>query len=188
MTAELGYDTTNLRALQDELRHLNAAAFAEGLLGDVPKPRTEAADAAPPEPSKASRRRGKAAARRLLDLAGRVEDDDSPDVPGTRFTEAGVVRLLAHLRRRRGRGGAWPRFLARIGRSLARPVSFGQHVVAGVALARLQIVCRQLLEIERHGLAHLTARRAVRRGRVAEASALMLGATTPPPLGQGKPS
>lgn len=179
MDSEPGYDTTNLHALQDELRRLNATALAEGLLGKGPRPAEAATE--PAAPSKASQKRGKAAARRLLAIGGRLEGDDSPAVPGTEFTEAGVVRLIAFLRRRRGRAGAWSRFLARVQRALGRPVSLGQLVVAGVSLTRVQVVYRQICEVEAHGLAQLTARRVLRRGRVAAASALMLGGAVSAP-------
>ena len=169
------YDPAGLRALQNELRRLNAAAHADRLFDDGTSVKRAVPDDAAPKPPKGARKRGKAAARRLLDLAGRHEDDDSPDVPGTRFTEAGVVRLLARLRRRRESDGAWPRFLDRVQRALGRPVPNGEHLVAGVGLARLQVACRQILEIEAHGLAHLAARRAIRRGRIMQTSALTLG-------------
>ena len=81
MDTEQVYDTTNLHVLQDELRRLNAAAFAEGMLGRGPRPAEAAAE--PAVPSKASQKRGKAAARRLLTIAGRHEGDDSPAVGST---------------------------------------------------------------------------------------------------------
>ena len=184
MSAEHGYDTSNLRALQDEVRRLNEAALESGLFSTPAPPRggrsravsDGAAETSETPPRKAAgRSRGKGAARRLRAIAGRTDDDDSPDVAGTTFTEAGVVRLLSRLRRRRKQAGPWTRFLVRMERALSRPVALGQHTIAGISLARLQVVSSQLEQIEARGLAYLEALRAARRGRLSQTGTLMLG-------------
>ncbi len=123
-----------------------------------------------------SARNGKAGARRLLTMLRRLDGDDSPPVPGTDFTEAGVVRLLAHLRNPGNRAPA--RYLQRLRRYLARPVQFGLRVSAGVSVERLQWVARYLKDIEAYGLAHVQSVKAARQGRQAP---------PPPPSGQRKP-
>lgn len=100
-------------------------------------------------------------------MLGGAETDASPLVPGTDFTEDGVVRLLAHLRKPRNRRY---RFLQRMRRFLTRPVAAGTHTSAGVSVERLQVVSRQLLEIEAHGWNRFQATRAARRGRQAIAA------------------
>ena len=196
MSAEPGYDTSNLRALQEEVRRLNEAALESGLFSTPASAgvgrRRATGDGAPgtsqnPPRKKAERNRGKGAARRLRSVAGRTEGDDSPEVPGTTFTEAGVVRLLSQLRRRRKRPGPWTRFLVRMERALSRPVPLGQHTIAGISLARLQVVSSQLEQIEARGLAYLEARRAARRGRLSQTGTLMLGGR-PPVAESGSPT
>ena len=161
-----GYDTSNLQALRQELRRLNIAAIETRLLpplgGRHQRPSVSAAsEAARP----ASTRNGKAGAKRLLSMLRRSEGDDSPPVPGTDFTEAGVVRLLAHLRHAGNKKPA--RYLQRLRRYLARPVQFGMRVSAGVSVERLQWVSRYLRDIEAYGLDHVRMVTAARRGRQA---------------------
>lgn len=193
------YDTTTFHALQDELKALNESAIADGLVAPrdgriaMPKrpvrqrarratprqgastPQTTAASV-PAKRRKGGPDRGKAAAKRLLALLVRGADDKSPAVPGTRFTEAGVARLLARLRRKRsGRIGAWLRFLQRVERYLSLPVSSGVHTIDGVGLERLQVFSRQLDDIARIGWAQFQEIRTVkRRGRLARAGNLPL--------------
>ena len=182
MDADIGYDTTNFQALRLELEQLNAAALKSGLLPPVtgwfgapdaapakrakprpaPKARTMAKTKDSKRPAIDPADRGKARARRLLAMLGRIVGDDSPAVPGTAFTESGVVRLLAHLRKPRNRRA---RFLRRMQRFLARPVALGLQTSAGVSVERLQMVSHRLREIEAHGLAHVRSVRAARRGK-----------------------
>lgn len=110
----------------------------------------------------APRDKSRAGARRLLVMLRRIDGDDSPPVPGTDFTEAGVVRLLGHLRRRKSQGF---RFLRHLYRLLTRPVALGMRTSAGIGVERLQLVGRQLEEIEIHGWDHFHSRRVARRGR-----------------------
>ena len=104
---------------------------------------------------------GKAGARRLLTKACRVDGDKSSIVIGTQFTEDGVIRLLVHLRKPRNRKSP---FLRRFLRILNRPVALGIHTSAGISVEALQLVSRQLLEIEAHGWHYFQTRRAARRG------------------------
>ena len=162
----LGYDTSNLQALRQELRRLNIAAIETRLLPPLRSPnRRAAAGGASEAPRPASARNGKAGAKRLLSMLRRLEGDDSPPVPGTDFTEAGVVRLLAHLRDAGNKKPA--RYLQRLRRYLARPVQFGLRVSAGVSVERLQWVSRYLRDIEAYGLDHVRMVTAARRGRQA---------------------
>ena len=193
MSGGIDYDTTNFHALQDELKALNEAALADGLVaprdGRIampkraatqrarrPAPRKKPSSQAPaqsaaPDKSRKPRKpapdRSNAAAARLLAMLVRGADDKSPAVPGTRFTEAGVGRLLAHLRRRRSRRiGPWLRFLQRAERYLSRPVSSGVRTIEGIGLERLQVFARQLDEIVDGGWPQFQAARATRRQRL----------------------
>lgn len=191
MDAEFDYDTTNLQALREELKLLNTAALEDGLISMrdgwpvTPRARRAAAvvrtakaratPATTPATSKTSSKSkakgpspetGKAGARRLLTIARRGEGDGSPAVAGTDFTEAGIVRLLAHLRKRRSKGF---RFLHRLHQFLIRPVQPGIRTSAGISVERLQLVARQLLEIEAHGW-HQFRARVERRGKRAPAA------------------
>ena len=183
MSAERGYDGTALNALRQELKRLNEAALADGLVAsrdgriEMPsRPRRKpfkrrSAGSANSEVDKKqsagpSPNAGKAASRRLLTMGARIADDKSLAVPGTEFTEAGVTRLLATLRRpRRRRVGAWHRFRQQIERYLSRPVSSGLCSAAGVSVERLQVLSRQLHEIDRHGWSRFQEKRANRRRR-----------------------
>jgi hypothetical protein len=174
MAVEQAYDTTNLEVLRLELKQLNADAIRTGLL----RPRSDdAPDDHPPARSKRQARsseakprpgsaeKGKAGAKRMLALLGRVSGDESLPVPGTPFTESGVVRLLAHLSKPRKKPPAGHRFLQRLHRFLTRPVQMGVRTSAGVSVDRLKLVGRYLTMIETHGWDHFQAFRAARRGR-----------------------
>ena len=160
-----GYDVTKLHGLRQELARLNEAALKDGLIGH-----RHFKIAMPSQQPIVERRRntssraGKASAQRLLDLLGPAEDDRSPLVPGTNFTEDGVVRLLAHLRKPRL---LRYRYLQRLHSYLIRPVAKGARASAGVSVERLQAVSRQLLEIKARGWYRFRSMRAARRGGTA---------------------
>jgi hypothetical protein len=171
MDARPGYDLTTFNALRLELVRLNEAALADGLIAPrngLPQlPQTERPDAEPAEGSD-SPDRGKAAAQRMLAMLARDEGDDSPSVPGTPFTEAGVVRLLAHLRRRaKPRSGGSHPLAQRLNRFLTRPVSMGVRTSAGVSVERLQVAYSQLQEVEANGWNHFQSVRSARRSGAA---------------------
>jgi hypothetical protein len=180
MDAEPGYDTSNLQALRRELDRLNAAALGSGLIAPrnvrpepAPRARKERARVGLPD-------QGKAGARRLLTMLRPIEGDLSPPVPGTRFTEGGVVRLLADLRKPRARVKRRARFLRRLLRFLTRPVSKGLRTSAGIGVERLQRISRYLLEIEARGWNHVQSTSAARRrGRQALPSRRDLSAAPP---------
>jgi hypothetical protein len=157
MEAEPGYDTNRLRTLRRELDHLNAAAAKSGLIAIRNFPlRSEFRQAG-------SSDLGKTGARRLLGMLARIEGDVSPAIPGTEFSEDGVVRLLAHLRKPRVRVQRGNRFFRRLLTFLTRPVSSGMRTSAGVSVERLQLISRHLLEIEAHGWRHFRLVSAARR-------------------------
>ena len=178
----LGYDTSRFHALQRELERLNAAALRTGLItardvsaraspssnqgesAEIGSPdNTEqpaSGDSPQPMPS-GSADKGKASAKQLLTMLGRIEGDNSPSISGTSFTESGVVRLLTHLRRPRIQRN---QFFRQLYRFLIRPVPMGVHTSAGVSVGRLQLVSHQLLEIEAHGWLQFQSIRALRRG------------------------
>ena len=164
MGAEYSYDTTNLRALRLELELLNDAAAMSGLIAP-PKAKSAAADRARNEREDEFTDQGKAAARRMLTLLGRIEGDVSPSIFGTKFTEEGVVRLLADLRKRSVRAQRGNRYFRRILAYLTRPVAMGTRTSAGIGVHRLQRVSRRLHEIEAHGWQHFQLMRAARRGK-----------------------
>lgn len=190
MQADTGYDTTKFEALRRELLTLNEGALADGLVAvrdgvvviperprratrrktAAPAKAAAGAEAKPKTPKTAENRpdRSPEAARRLLALLSCQDDDESLDLPGTAFTEAGVNRLLAHLRARRSKrgGGAWVRFLQRVDRYLQRPVPAGIQTVQGVGFERLQTVTRQFAEIESGGWERFHELHAVRRRKV----------------------
>jgi hypothetical protein len=151
MEAEPCYDTSKLHALRRELDQLNVAAAKSGLSGSH-EVWPEAAPRARKEPARAgSTDQGKAGARRLLTMLGRIEGDVSPPISGTRFTEGGVVRLFAHLRKRTARAQRGNRFFRRLLAFLTRPLPMGMRTSAGIGVERLQLISRYLLEIETHG-------------------------------------
>jgi hypothetical protein len=160
------YDTAKLHALRRELEKLNEAAAKSGLIAPH-----KARPAAPAQRAREDRAgaefadQGKAAARRLLAILGRIEGDVSPPISGTKFTEGGVVRLLAHLRKRSARAQRGNRFFRRLLAYLTRPVPMGIRTSAGVSVQRLQLVSRRLLEIEAHGWRHFQLMSAARRRR-----------------------
>ena len=180
MSAGIGYDTTTFEALRNELKALNARALADGLVaprdGRIVVPRRPATEARPmaagaPAKPRKGRDLGKVAVARLLALLDHGAEDTSPAVPGTHFTEAGVARLMAHLRRSRSRRiGPWLRFLQRAERYLSRPVPFGVRTVEDVGIERLQVFSRQLDEIAAGGWAQFQAARRTRLGRTDAAS------------------
>ncbi len=155
------YDTTNLHALRRELDRLNDAAVKSGVIpsrdagGDL----DVVSDRLAAQPVDL----GKAGARRLLEMLCRISGDESPMVPGTEFTEAGVVRLLAHLRRPRKRAQYGNRFLGRLLGFLTRPLPTGMQTSAGIGVERLQRVWRYLREIESYGWNHVQAVAVARR-------------------------
>jgi hypothetical protein len=156
------FDMTKLDALRRELARLNAAAVQQGLL----RPRATAGSTPPvsaPALSRSAAARsadqGRKGARRMLTLLGRIPGDESPPVPGTEFTESGVVRLLAHLRKPHKRH----RFRQRLLRFLTRAMPLGVRTSAGVSTERLRLVGRYLMQIEQHGWQHVKAVRAARR-------------------------
>jgi hypothetical protein len=163
MDAEPAYNTRNLQALRHELGRLNAAALECGLTA----PRKIWPEAAPEAGKERARvgsaEQGKVGARRLLTMLERMEGDVSPSVSGTKFTEAGVVRLLAHLDKSRARVQRGNRFRGRLLRFLTRPVSMGIRTSAGVGVERLQLISRYLLEIEAHGWNYVQSSSAARR-------------------------
>lgn len=182
MDSALGYDTSRFHALQRELERLNAAALRTGLMTardvaaraspssnrDVPaqagsfEPAEQPASGESPQSTPlGSADKGKASAKQLLTMLARVEGDDSPSIPGTSFTESGVVRLLTHLRRPRSQRN---RFFRQLYRFLIRPVPMGVHTSAGVSVGRLQLVSHQLLEIQAHGWLQFQSIRELRRG------------------------
>jgi hypothetical protein len=157
------YDTTNLGALRRELDLLNEAAVQSGLIAsnDNELELAVLSDYAAAE----SLDLGKAGARRLLAMLRRQPGDVSPVVAGTDFTEAGVVRLLAHLNKRRKRAQFGNRFLRRLLRFLARPVPMGARTSAGIGVERLQRVSRYLHKIEAYGWNQVRTAARVRRGK-----------------------
>lgn len=156
-----GYDVANLSALRKELARLNETAWKDGLV----MRRDGGSEVRSGRPvqrvRRGSARTGKVGARRLIEMLGPVGDDRSPLVPGTDFTEDGVVRLLAHLRKPRM---LRYRFFRRLLSYLARPVAGGVRASAGVSVERLQVVSRQLLEIKARGWYQFQSIRAARRG------------------------
>jgi hypothetical protein len=106
--------------------------------------------------------KGKEGAQRLLAMLTRQEDDQSPGVPGTSFTEAGVVRLMAHLRTPRSRRF---RYRRRLLTYLTRPVAMGVRTAAGISVERLQMVHRQLVQLQAMGWDRFQATRAAKRAR-----------------------
>lgn len=147
----------------------DAKAKAEAAPPEAAEPERKTKEKPEKKPRKPSPDRSPAAARRLLAMLQRQDQDESPDVAGTSFTEAGVERLLAHLntRRKKQGGGAWRRFIQRADRYLKRPVPLGIRTVRGVGFDRLQVLARHLEEIETGGWERFQAARAVRRRKVA---------------------
>jgi hypothetical protein len=186
MEAAQDFDTTTFNALRSELQRLNEAALKDGLIA----PRNglpQLPNTSRPEPTEdsVSADRGKAAARRMLAMLAREEGDDSPAVPGTPFTEAGVVRLLAHLRRRaKPRGGGSHPLAQRLNRFLARPISMGVRTSAGVSVERLQVAFSQLQEVEANGWNHFQSVRAARRSGASAALAAPVDEAADPPRNQ----
>src|SRR5579859_7825526 len=145
MDAESVYDAAKLNALRRELQQLNDAAASSGLIAPR-RVRPAAALRAREERARAEfADQGKAAAMRLLTILGRIEGDVSPAISGTMFTEGGVVRLLAHLRKRSVRAQRGNRFFRRLLAYLTRPVPMGTRTSAGVSVERLQLVSRRLI-------------------------------------------
>lgn len=159
------YDTANLEGLRLELKRINEDALRTGLL----HPPRSALSEPGPSARKARRhasKKGKAGAARMLALLGRIPGDESPPVPGTDFTESGVVRLLAHLSKPQDHPRVGYAFLQRLRRFLTRPLQMGVRTSAGVSVERLRLVGRYLKMIETHGYEHFQAYRADRRGRL----------------------
>jgi len=156
MDAAPDYDTSKLQALRRELDKLNAAAAKSGLIVTRNDP-AKAGRPAAREPARVEAvdpnlaDQGKSTARRLLAILSRVEGDSSPSISGVEFTEDGVVRLLAHLRKRSARAQVGNRFFRRLLAFLTRPVPMGMRTSAGIGVERLQLVARYLNEIETHG-------------------------------------
>lgn len=163
MDAGSVYDTAKLGALRRELRLLNEAAAKIGLMAPY-KARPAAARAREERAGPAFADQGKAAARRLLAISGRLDGDVSPSIAGTNFTEDGVVRLLAHLRKRSVRAQRGNRFFRRLLAHLTRPVAIGTRTSAGISVERLQLISRRLHKIEAHGW-RFQLRSTVRRSR-----------------------
>lgn len=172
------FDTARLEALRVELRQINEDAVRTGLLHPPGSARAEPAPAA----RKARRGgpgKGRAGAARMLALLGRIPGDQSPPVPGTDFTESGVVRLLAHLGKPHDRPPVGYAFLRRLHRFLSRPVQMGVRTSAGVSVERLRLVGRYLKMIETNGYEHFQAYRAARRGRLAQTARSAAGRDRP---------
>lgn len=172
------YDDTNLQALRRELERLNEAAVKTGLIAPDAGADVRARNAIADGRDAGSGRRGKAGASRLLRIMGRIEGDDSPLVPGTRCTEQGVVRLLAHLDRPRSQ--QFP-FLVRMHRFLVRPVPRGTRTSAGISVERLQVVSRQLQQIKALGWEEFRSIAAARRGAQLPSSVSRRSRTRPDP-------
>ena len=154
MDASPGYDTNKLHALRRELDYLNAAAAKIGLMAPLGNRPREAPGARNERLPAGAAVKGKAGAKRLLTMLGRIEADMSPSISGTSFTEGGVVRLLAHLRKRRTREKHGNLFFRRVLTYLTRPVSAGERTSAGISVERLRVISRQLHDIEAHGWNH----------------------------------
>lgn len=183
MDAESVYDAAKLNALRRELAQLNDAAVRSGLIGPH-KIRPATAQRAREERAGTEfADQGKAAARRLLTILGRIEGDVSPPISGTTFTEDGVVRLLAHLRQRSVRAQRGNRFFRRLLAYLTRPVPIGIRTSAGISVERLQLVSRRLIEIEAHGWGWFkgisAARRRKRRRLLSQKERSAASLTTP---------
>ena len=163
MDAVAGYDASKLHALRRELDRLNAAAARSGLIASGLNLQGDAPGALIERSATGSADKGKAGAKRLLTILGRIDADVSPSIPGTSFTEDGVVRLLAHLRKRRSRERRGNLFFRRMLTFVTRPVSMGVRTSAGISVERLRVISRQLRDIEANGWNHFQTTSAAQR-------------------------
>lgn len=164
------FDLKNLDSLRRDLKELRARAREDSAPGPE---KTEQPDAAGGpawrRPGAASAaepgERGKRLASRLLALLRRGEDDQSPAVPGTDFTEQGVERLLDRLALLPKQSSAAGQFLHNMYRYLTAPPAEGAPMIADVSAEKIQYLSRFLPQIEKHGWNQVRSRMAQIRER-----------------------
>ena len=122
--------------------------------------------------------KGKQAASKMLAMFRRGQDDTSPTVPGTDFTEKGVAKVVKLLAAPRERDGASQKMLQRLHKFLTGPVADDAETVAGVSVQKVRRVARMLQQVERHGWEHVRAHMAKRKSAGA--------GVKPPPIAEPK--
>ncbi|MBS0559850.1 MAG: hypothetical protein JSR21_07330 [Proteobacteria bacterium] len=147
--------TKNVDALRRELRELRGKAREDGMTGAIvddwtgtglaPGSRKAVMDAINQED------KSKSAATMLLTLLRRVDKDDTPLVPGTNFTEAGVQRLLRQMQLPKYKTGPAGKIIQRLHTYLTKQAKPGSIQVAGVSIERLRQLAGLLEQIEKHG-------------------------------------
>jgi hypothetical protein len=147
--------TKNVDTLRRELRELRSKAREDGMTGAIvddwagstglaPGSRKAVMDAITPAD------KSKTAATMLLTLLRRMDKDDSPLVPGTNFTEAGVQRMLRQMRLPKYQTGPAGKIMQRLHTYLTKGKP-GAILVAGVSVERLRQLGGLLEQIEKHG-------------------------------------
>ncbi len=175
-------DRPKIEIVRRDLQQLRSKARASGLIG------SKNGDASAPASSKMvpvfpdmdieePGDKGKQAASKLLAMFRRGEEDTSPTVRGTDFTEKGVARVLNVLTAPREREGASQKTLQRLHKFLTGPVADGAETVAGVSVQKVRRIARMLQQIEKHGWEHVRAHMAKRK--VAGGDAKPRGAAEP---------
>jgi len=147
--------TKNVDALRRELRELRVKAREDGMTGAIVDDwvggglalgsRKAVLDAVNQQD------KSKSAATMLLTLLRRVDKDDSPLVPGTNFTEAGVQRLLRQMQLPKYQNGPTGKIIQRMYNYLTKQTNGDAIAVAGVSIVRLRYFAGFLEQIEKHG-------------------------------------
>jgi hypothetical protein len=150
------YDMKNLEALRRDLQEIRTEAQADGTIAPRAGKRAgpmAAAAARRPAPAQpvSPEAKGKQVATRMLATLRRVENDNSPIIRGTDFTEAGVKRLLNLLTSPKRRSDAADRALQRIHRFITAPAPAGVQTISGVSADKVRALSRLLEQIEQNG-------------------------------------
>lgn len=192
MSDTQNYDTKNLDVLRRDLKELRNRAKEEGVIrSDVPEQPKVNAGGGAARRFAAMRRgdagenadgaeKGKQLATRILAMLRRGNDDDSPNIPGTNFTEDGVKRLMTQLTEpQKGRRATSP-LIQKLHKFLTTPTGGGK-TIAGASLERIRMLANLLPQVEKHGWEQVRAHLAKRKeNRAAEAEAEEVAEAPPP--------
>ena len=194
MSDPLNYDSKNLDVLRRDLQDLRGRAREEGLIHSDTQERPAVAAGGGAARRFAQMRaggtggaepgeKGKQLATRILAMLRRSIDDDSPLVPGTDFTEAGVKRLMDHLTAPpKGRRATAP-LIERLHKFLTIPGQPGGKLIAGASVERIRMLANLLPQVEKYGwdqVKEQMAKRKENRAKQVEAGAVPAPRPAPP--------
>jgi hypothetical protein len=178
MSNSQNYDTKNLETLRRDLGDLRSQAREDGVLRSDTAEKPSGSTAAGAARRFAAIRRndngegpdaeekGKQLAARLLAMLRRVDNDTSPMVPGTDFTENGIKRLMDQFARPKANRRNAP-LIDKLQKFLTTGPSGGK-MIAGASVERIRMLANLLPQVEKRGWGQVRSHLARRKEEKAQ--------------------